>query len=216
MRSVWWPSNELPAGSTAKISLEPREIAAQRVDELGLDRVLDDRVAVLGDRSARAASTSVRRPRARQATFRAMALYALGDVVPQIDPDAFVHPECTIIGNVVIGPGVDRVAAGGAARRPEPHRGRRAHVDPGRRGAPLHPGARDDRRRRLHDRSPRAPRGLHRGGRRAHRHGLDRAAPGARSHRCARRRRARWCRTAWRCRAARWRSAFPPSCGSTR
>jgi carbonic anhydrase/acetyltransferase-like protein (isoleucine patch superfamily) len=42
----------------------------------------------------------------KQATFRAMALYALGDIVPQIDPDAFVHPECTIIGNVVIGPGV--------------------------------------------------------------------------------------------------------------
>jgi len=33
-----------------------------------------------------------------------MALYALGDIVPQIDPGAFVHPECTIIGNVVIGP----------------------------------------------------------------------------------------------------------------
>jgi len=34
-----------------------------------------------------------------------MALYALGDIAPQIDPDAFVHPECTIIGNVVIGAG---------------------------------------------------------------------------------------------------------------
>jgi carbonic anhydrase/acetyltransferase-like protein (isoleucine patch superfamily) len=34
-----------------------------------------------------------------------MALYALGDVAPQIDPDAFIHPECTIIGNVVIGAG---------------------------------------------------------------------------------------------------------------
>jgi carbonic anhydrase/acetyltransferase-like protein (isoleucine patch superfamily) len=34
-----------------------------------------------------------------------MALYALGDIVPQIDPDAFVHPDCTIIGNVVIGAG---------------------------------------------------------------------------------------------------------------
>ncbi len=33
-----------------------------------------------------------------------MPLYALGDVSPQIDPDAFVHPEATIIGNVVIGP----------------------------------------------------------------------------------------------------------------
>lgn len=35
-----------------------------------------------------------------------MALYALGDIAPQIDPDAFVHPECTVIGNVVIGAGV--------------------------------------------------------------------------------------------------------------
>jgi carbonic anhydrase/acetyltransferase-like protein (isoleucine patch superfamily) len=34
-----------------------------------------------------------------------MTLYALGDIAPQIDPDAFVHPDCTIIGNVVIGPG---------------------------------------------------------------------------------------------------------------
>jgi carbonic anhydrase/acetyltransferase-like protein (isoleucine patch superfamily) len=35
-----------------------------------------------------------------------MALYALGDIVPLIDPEAFVHPEATIIGNVVLGPGV--------------------------------------------------------------------------------------------------------------
>jgi carbonic anhydrase/acetyltransferase-like protein (isoleucine patch superfamily) len=34
-----------------------------------------------------------------------MALYALGDITPQIDRDAFVHPDCTIIGNVVIGAG---------------------------------------------------------------------------------------------------------------
>ncbi len=34
-----------------------------------------------------------------------MAVYALGDVAPQIDPDAFVHPDCTIIGNVEIGAG---------------------------------------------------------------------------------------------------------------
>ena len=35
-----------------------------------------------------------------------MALYALGDAVPHIDPEAFVHPDATIIGNVVLGPGV--------------------------------------------------------------------------------------------------------------
>jgi carbonic anhydrase/acetyltransferase-like protein (isoleucine patch superfamily) len=34
-----------------------------------------------------------------------MALYALGDIAPHIDPDAFVHPDCTVIGNVVIGAG---------------------------------------------------------------------------------------------------------------
>jgi carbonic anhydrase/acetyltransferase-like protein (isoleucine patch superfamily) len=34
-----------------------------------------------------------------------MALYALGDVAPQIDPEAFVHPDCTIIGNVEIAAG---------------------------------------------------------------------------------------------------------------
>jgi carbonic anhydrase/acetyltransferase-like protein (isoleucine patch superfamily) len=32
-----------------------------------------------------------------------MAIYALGDKVPQIDPTAFVHPDATVIGNVVIG-----------------------------------------------------------------------------------------------------------------
>jgi carbonic anhydrase/acetyltransferase-like protein (isoleucine patch superfamily) len=33
-----------------------------------------------------------------------MAVYALGDKVPQIDPTAFVHPDATVIGSVVIGP----------------------------------------------------------------------------------------------------------------
>lgn len=32
-----------------------------------------------------------------------MALYALGDLVPQIHPDAFVHPDAVIIGDVTIG-----------------------------------------------------------------------------------------------------------------
>jgi len=30
-------------------------------------------------------------------------IYALGDVEPDIHPDAFVHPDATVIGNVVIG-----------------------------------------------------------------------------------------------------------------
>ena len=32
-----------------------------------------------------------------------MALYALGDKTPTIDPTAFVHPEAVIIGDVTIG-----------------------------------------------------------------------------------------------------------------
>jgi carbonic anhydrase/acetyltransferase-like protein (isoleucine patch superfamily) len=31
-------------------------------------------------------------------------IYALGDVEPDIDPEAFVHPDATIIGNVTVGP----------------------------------------------------------------------------------------------------------------
>jgi carbonic anhydrase/acetyltransferase-like protein (isoleucine patch superfamily) len=34
-----------------------------------------------------------------------MAIYALGDITPRIDSDAFIHPDCTIIGNVVIAAG---------------------------------------------------------------------------------------------------------------
>ena len=33
-----------------------------------------------------------------------MAVYALGDRVPDIDPSAFVHPDATVIGAVTIGP----------------------------------------------------------------------------------------------------------------
>ncbi len=33
-----------------------------------------------------------------------MAVYALGDLVPKIDPRAFVHPDATVIGDVEIGP----------------------------------------------------------------------------------------------------------------
>jgi carbonic anhydrase/acetyltransferase-like protein (isoleucine patch superfamily) len=34
-----------------------------------------------------------------------MAIYALGEAVPDIDPEAFVHPDATVIGNVTIGSG---------------------------------------------------------------------------------------------------------------
>lgn len=33
-----------------------------------------------------------------------MAIYALGDAVPQIDPTAYVHPDAVVIGEVTIGP----------------------------------------------------------------------------------------------------------------
>ena len=38
-----------------------------------------------------------------------MAIYALGDVEPRIDPEAYVHPDATVIGNVAIGAGSDQV-----------------------------------------------------------------------------------------------------------
>jgi carbonic anhydrase/acetyltransferase-like protein (isoleucine patch superfamily) len=34
-----------------------------------------------------------------------MVLYALGERVPDVDPDAYVHPEAVVIGRVRIGPG---------------------------------------------------------------------------------------------------------------
>ncbi|MBA3745310.1 gamma carbonic anhydrase family protein [Sporichthya sp.] len=33
-----------------------------------------------------------------------MAIYALGDLAPQIDPSAYVSPDAVVIGNVVLGP----------------------------------------------------------------------------------------------------------------
>src|SRR5580658_5868007 len=33
-----------------------------------------------------------------------MAIYALGDLVPTIDTEAFVHPDAVVIGDVTIGP----------------------------------------------------------------------------------------------------------------
>ena len=32
-----------------------------------------------------------------------MGIYALGELIPHIHPDAFVHPDCTVIGAVTIG-----------------------------------------------------------------------------------------------------------------
>ena len=34
-----------------------------------------------------------------------MAVYAIGDAVPEIHPDAYIHPEATVIGQVKVGAG---------------------------------------------------------------------------------------------------------------
>ena len=34
-----------------------------------------------------------------------MPIYALGRLAPRIDPDAYVHPDATVIGDVTLGPG---------------------------------------------------------------------------------------------------------------
>jgi carbonic anhydrase/acetyltransferase-like protein (isoleucine patch superfamily) len=34
-----------------------------------------------------------------------MAIYALGDLEPTVDPTAYVHPDATVIGDVTLGPG---------------------------------------------------------------------------------------------------------------
>ena len=46
----------------AEVALEPVEVVGERVDEVGLDRVLDDRVALLGDLAAWARRRSSGRP----------------------------------------------------------------------------------------------------------------------------------------------------------
>lgn len=35
-----------------------------------------------------------------------MAIYALGDLTPDIGPEAYIHPDAVVIGNVTLGPGV--------------------------------------------------------------------------------------------------------------
>ena len=83
MRSVRAPSNELSAGDDVEARSRRSEVVGERVDEVGLDRVLDDRVAVVAMALERARRPS--RPRARdQGTgdlgSLGMAVYALGDV----------------------------------------------------------------------------------------------------------------------------------------
>ena len=65
-------------------------------------------------------------------------IYALGELEPDIHPDAWVHPDATIIGNVTLGGVRVGVAAGRAARRHRRDRDRRADERPGRHDHPLH------------------------------------------------------------------------------
>ena len=50
MRHVRSPSKLFLAGSMAEVVFEPQQVVVQRVDEVGFDRVLDDRVPLLRDR----------------------------------------------------------------------------------------------------------------------------------------------------------------------
>ncbi len=45
-----------------------------------------------------------------------MAVYELGGVAPKIDPDAYVHPDAVVIGDVTVGAALERVAGSGAPR----------------------------------------------------------------------------------------------------
>ena len=109
-----------------------------------------------------------------------MPIYALGERTPTIHPDAFVHPDAVVIGDVRIGAVLVDLARRGAARRlRHDHRGR-AHVDPGRRRRPRGRRVPDGDRRRLRDRPPRPPRGLRHPRPRPGGQRLGRAAPGER------------------------------------
>ena len=97
-----WPSNEFGDGcDLEELARAARDRVVERVDQLGLDRVLDDRVALLGD----LLDVPVGGVHGPQTSVALMALYALGDIVPADRSRAFVHPDATIIGNVVIGAG---------------------------------------------------------------------------------------------------------------
>ena len=77
-----------------------------------------------------------------------MAVYALGDLVPRIHPDAYVHPEATIIGDVTIGAG-STVWPQAVLRGDDGAIivGERSSIQDGRRGAHGPGGSHDDRRR---------------------------------------------------------------------
>ena len=87
-----------------------------------------------------------------------MPLYALGDAEPDIHPDAYVHPDAVVIGNVTIG--AESSVWPTAVLRGDDgcDRGRGAHEHPGRLDHPHHGRPADDHRRRGDRRAQRAHR----------------------------------------------------------
>ena len=89
--------------------LELNQVCSEGIEQVGSNRVLHDGVAVSGDRVEVAGElVGIEHEGTVVEPFTyapAMAIYALGDLVPQIDPTAYVHPEATVIGDVHIGPG---------------------------------------------------------------------------------------------------------------
>ena len=84
-----------------------------------------------------------------------MAIYELGDRLPNIDADAYVHPEAVVIGDVTIGP--EASIWPGAVLRGDygDHHRRRPDVDPGRHRHPRRTRIPHDRRIGMRDRASR-------------------------------------------------------------
>ncbi len=98
-------------GVPGRLDVEERLEAEQRgpelLDEVGLDRGFDDRVAVLIEAlgvDGEVGGVEHGPYGSAAGNFRGMAVYALGDRIPHIDATAYVHPDATVIGTVTIGP----------------------------------------------------------------------------------------------------------------
>ena len=105
-------STERSAGKLAVQEVAP---AGLRLVERGLGETQALVVLVLGSRSPTNPMRRALRPTSSIAALQGLLvpIYALGDVEPDIDEAAFVHPDAVVIGQVRIGPEVLR---GGRAR----------------------------------------------------------------------------------------------------
>src|SRR4029079_19109607 len=99
-RNVLRPSNEFGDGCTSKYSSSRRRSVASASTKSG--SIASSTIVYPCSATSLTASWGSTGPRL---VSPPMALYALGDIEPQIDAEAFVHEQATIIGNVVIGPG---------------------------------------------------------------------------------------------------------------